>query len=103
MKESRDILKSPVITENSADLMEEKKYTFEVDPKANKTEIKAAVEVVFGVKVEKVNTMNLKGKFKRFGIYPMRRMPSDGGYRSDRKKAIVQLSEDSKDLDFYEG
>lgn len=94
MKDPRDVVKRPVITENSADLMAEKKYTFEVEPKANKTEIKAAVELVFGVKVLNVNTMNLKGKFKRMGRY--------GGYRSDRKKAIVQLSEDSKDLDFYE-
>ncbi|PAV27900.1 50S ribosomal protein L23 [Virgibacillus profundi] len=95
MKDPRDIIKRPVITENSADLMAEKKYTFEVYPKANKSEIKDAVELVFGVKVEKVNTMNLKGKFKRMGRY--------GGYRSDRKKAIVQLSQDSKELDIFEG
>ncbi|WP_407271444.1 50S ribosomal protein L23 [Radiobacillus sp. PE A8.2] len=95
MKDPRDIIKRPVITENSADLMAEKKYTFEVSPKANKTEIKSAIELVFGVKVEKVNTMNLKGKFKRMGKY--------GGFRSDRKKAIVQLSQDSKELDFFEG
>ncbi|GGB49536.1 50S ribosomal protein L23 [Lentibacillus populi] len=95
MKDPRDIIKRPVITENSADLMAEKKYTFEVSPKANKTEIKDAVELVFGVKVEKVNTMNQKGKFKRMGRY--------GGYRPNRKKAIVQLSEDSKELDFFEG
>jgi large subunit ribosomal protein L23 len=94
MKDPRDVVKRPVITENSADLMAEKKYTFEVEPKANKTEIKDAVEFVFGVKVVSVNTMNLKGKFKRMGRY--------GGYRSDRKKAIVQLSEDSNDLDFFE-
>lgn len=94
MKDLRDILKRPVITEHSADLMADKKYTFEVDPKANRTEIKQAVEQAFGVKVEKVNTMNVKGKFKRMGRY--------GGYRSDRKKAIVQLTEDSKDLDFFE-
>jgi len=95
MKDPRDIIKRPVITENSSDLMAEKKYTFEVNPKANKTEVKVAVELIFGVKVEKVNTLNLKGKFKRQGRY--------GGYRSDRKKAIVQLSEDSKELDFFEG
>ena len=53
MKDPRDIIKRPVITEHSADLMAEKKYTFEVDPKANKTEIKEAVEAVFGVKVDK--------------------------------------------------
>lgn len=95
MKDPRDIIERPVITEHTAELMEAKKYTFEVSPKANKTEIKDAVEVVFGVKVLHVNTMNLKGKFKRMGRY--------GGYRSDRKKAIVKLSEDSKDLDFFEG
>lgn len=94
MKELRDILKRPVITERSADLMADKKYTFEVDPKANRTEIKQAIETAFGVKVEKVNTMNIKGKFKRMGRY--------GGYRPNRKKAIVQLSKDSKDLDFFE-
>lgn len=95
MKDLRDIIKRPIITEHSADLMEAKKYTFEVDPKANRTEIKQAVEVAFGVKVDKVNTMNVKGKLKRMGRYE--------GYRSDSKKAIVQLSEDSKDLDFFEG
>ena len=94
MKDLRDILKRPVITEHSADLMAEKKYTFEVDPRANKTEIKAAVEEAFGVKVKKVNTMNYKGKFKRMGQY--------AGYRPKRKQAIVQLTEDSKDLDFFE-
>ncbi|HLR09171.1 MAG TPA: 50S ribosomal protein L23 [Bacillota bacterium] len=94
MKDARDIIKRPVITEHSADLMADKKYTFEVDPRANKTEIKQAVETVFGVKVIKVNTMNLKGKFKRMGRY--------GGFRPNRKKAIVELSEDSKELDFFE-
>jgi len=95
MKNVRDIIKRPVITEHSADLMADKKYTFEVDPRAKKPEIKTAVETAFDVKVKSVNTMNLKGKFKRMGQY--------GGYRSDRKKAIVQLTEDSKDLDFFEG
>lgn len=91
---ARDVIKSPVITEHSADLMMDKKYTFEVDPRANKTEVKAAVESAFNVKVVKVNTMNIKGKLKRMGQH--------AGYRSDRKKAIVQLSEDSKELDFFE-
>ncbi|MCF3943873.1 50S ribosomal protein L23 [Oceanobacillus alkalisoli] len=95
MRDPRDIIKRPVITEHSADLMVDKKYTFEVDPKANKTEIKDAVELIFGVKVVNVNTLNLKGKLKRMGQY--------SGYRSDRKKAIVELSEDSKELDFFEG
>lgn len=95
MKDLRDIIKRPIITEHSADLMEEKKYTFEVDTQANRTEVKQAVELAFGVKVKKVNTMNVKGKLKRMGRHE--------GYRSDRKKAIVQLTEDSKDLDFFEG
>ncbi|WP_101847032.1 50S ribosomal protein L23 [Halobacillus sp. Marseille-P3879] len=94
MKEPRDIIKRPVITEHSADLMEEKKYTFEVSTHANKTEIKNAVEEIFGVKVAGVNTMNLKGKFKRMGRY--------GGYRSDRKKAVITLTEDSEELEFFE-
>lgn len=94
MMNSSNIIKNPVITEHSADLMMEKKYTFEVDPKANKTEVKTAVEELFNVKVTSVNTMNIKGKLKRMGQY--------AGYRSDRKKAIVQLSEDSKELDFFE-
>ncbi|MCP8618044.1 50S ribosomal protein L23 [Salirhabdus salicampi] len=95
MKDPRDIIKRPVITENTADLMADKQYTFEVDPKANKTEIKQAVEVIFGVEVERVNTLNRKGKFRRMGRY--------GGYRPNRKNAIVKLSADSKELDFFEG
>lgn len=95
MKEPRDIIKRPVITEQSAELMEQKKYTFEVSVKANKTEIKHAIEQIFSVNVEQVNTSNIKGKFKRMGRY--------GGYRPDRKKAVVKLSEDSKELEFFEG
>ncbi len=94
MKDVRDIIKRPIITEHSADLMVDKKYTFEVNPKANKTEIKQSIESIFGVKVVKVNTLNLKGKFKRMGRH--------GGFRPDRKKAVVQLSEDSKELEFFE-
>lgn len=94
MKDARDIIQRPVITEHSADLMADKKYTFEVSPKANKTQIKFAIQEIFGVEVDRVNTLNVKGKFKRMGNY--------GGYRSGRKKAIVQLSADSKELDFFE-
>lgn len=101
MKDLRDIIKRPVITEHSADLMADKKYTFEVSPKANKTEIKTAVETIFDVKVIKVNTMNLKGKFRRQGDITGRRVEYTG-YTPDRKKAIVQLSEDSKELEFFE-
>lgn len=91
--DARDIIKRPVITEHSMS-MDEKKYTFEVDPRANKVQIKKAVEEIFGVKVEKVNTMNYKGKFRRFGRY--------SGYRPDRKKAIIKLTPDSKDIDFFD-
>ncbi|MCZ0703474.1 large subunit ribosomal protein L23 [Natronobacillus azotifigens] len=94
MKDPRDIIKRPVITEHSADQMADKKYTFEVNPKANKTQIKDAVELIFDVKVVKINTSNIKGKLKRMGRH--------SGYRPDRKKAVVQLSEDSKELDFFE-
>jgi large subunit ribosomal protein L23 len=95
MSNARDIIKRPVITERSTDLMEGKKYTFEVDIRANKTQIKDAVEEIFEVKVEKVNTMNYKGKFKRFGRH--------SGYTARRKKAIVKLTAESKELEFFEG
>ena len=94
MKDPRDIIRRPVVTEKSTDLMAEKKYVFEVDPKANKTEIKQAVEQIFGVKVEKVNTMNVRGKVKRFGGY--------SGRRRNWKKAIVKLTEDSKTIEVFE-
>lgn len=92
--EARDILKRPVITERSSELMAEKKYTFEVDTRANKTQVKDAVEEIFGVKVEKVNVLNYKGKFKRVGRY--------GGYTNKRRKAIVKLTADSKDIELFE-
>lgn len=95
MANVRDLIKRPIITERTADLMEFKKYTFEVDPRANKSQIKDAIEEIFGVKVVSVNTMNYKGKFKRFGRH--------SGYTRKRKKAIVQLSADSKELEFFEG
>lgn len=92
--EARDILKRPVITERSSELMAEKKYTFEVDTRANKTQVKDAVEEIFGVNVEKVNVLNYKGKFKRVGRY--------GGYTNKRCKAIVKLTADSKDIELFE-
>jgi len=94
MKDPRDIIKRPVITERSMDLVAEKKYTFEVDVKANKTEVKDAVEKIFGVKVEKVNIMNYKGKFKRVGRFT--------GFTNRRKKAIVKLTADSKEIELFE-
>ncbi|HET7616808.1 MAG TPA: 50S ribosomal protein L23 [Bacillales bacterium] len=95
MKDPRDVIKRPVITERSTEQMADKKYTFEVDTRANKTEIKNAVETIFEVRVANVNTMNVKGKPKRFGRY--------SGYKPNRKKAIVTLTPDSKELEFFEG
>ncbi|MGZ0051215.1 50S ribosomal protein L23 [Brevibacillus gelatini] len=95
MKSLHDILKRPVITERTTDMMAEKKYVFEVPLKANKTEIKQAVEKVFGVKVAAVNTIRVPAKPKRYGKY--------SGYTSEWKKAIVKLTDDSKELAFYEG
>ncbi|WP_139492795.1 50S ribosomal protein L23 [Brevibacillus dissolubilis] len=95
MKSLHDVIKRPVITERTTDMMAEKKYVFEVPLKANKTEIKLAVEKVFGVKVDKVNTIRVAAKPKRYGKY--------AGYTSEWKKAIVKLTADSKDLEFFEG
>jgi len=92
--DSRDIIKRPVITEQSTDVMADKKYTFEVDVRANKTQVKDAVEEIFGVKVAKVNVMNYKGKFKRMGKH--------AGYTNKRRKAIVSLTPDSKEIEFFE-
>lgn len=92
--DARDVIKRPVITERSTDLMADKVYTFEVDLKANKTQIKQAIEEIFGVKVEKVNVQNYKGKFKRMGRF--------GGYTNKRRKAIVKLTADSKEIELFE-
>ena len=90
IRDPRDILLAPVVSEKSYSLLDENKYTFIVDPRANKTEIKIAVEKVFGVKVDSVNTINRKGKSRRtkFGI----------GKRKDTKRAIVSLREGSIDI-----
>lgn len=91
-----DVIKRPIITEKSMDAMAEKKYTFEVHPEANKSMIKEAVEKMFdGTKVLKVNTMNLDGKKKRRGMVY--------GRTAKSKKAIVQLTADSKDIEIFEG
>jgi large subunit ribosomal protein L23 len=89
-KDPRDILIAPVVSEKSYGLLDEGKYTFVVDPRANKTEIKIAVERVFGVKVDSVNTLNRKGKTRRtkFGV----------GKRKSTKRAIVTLKEGSIDI-----
>ena len=91
-----DIIRRPVITEQSMENVADKKYVFEVDINANKTEIKAAVEAVFGVKVAKVNTVRMQGKVKRTGAYP-------AGRRSAYKKAIITLTADSKTIELFEG
>ena len=81
-----DVIKRPVITEKSMNAMEENKYTFEVDTRANKTLVKQAVEAAFDVKVKDVNIVNVRPKFKRMGKY--------AGYTKKRRKAIVTLTSD---------
>jgi len=89
-KDPRDILLAPVVSEKSYSLLDEGKYTFLVDPRANKTEIKIAVETVFGVKVSSVNTLNRQGK--------TRRTRTGTGKRKDTKRAIVTLREGTIDI-----
>ena len=96
MKTAYDIIKRPVITEQSMAQTEMKRYTFEVAKDANKIEIAKAVEEIFGVKVAKVNTIRMMGKMKRTGAYPAGRRPS-------YKKAVVTLTADSKTIEFFEG
>ena len=94
MKTAYDIILKPVITEASIADIQDKKYTFVVAKNANKTEIKLAVEEVFGVQVEKVNTVNVRGKLKRMG--------KNQGYTPAYKKAVVQLKKDSKSIEFFD-
>jgi len=91
-----DIIKRPIITEQSMAETEAKKYTFEVAKSANKIEIAKAVEEIFGVKVEKVTTIRMDGKLKRQGRYP-------AGRTASYKKAVVKLTADSKTIEFFEG
>ena len=95
MATAYDIIKRPIITEQSMSETENKKYTFEVAKDANKIEIAKAIEEIFGVKVAKVNTMNIQGKEKRTGRYPAGRRPS-------WKKAMVTLTQDSKSIELFE-
>ncbi len=95
MKSPYDIIIRPVLTEKSYDGMADKKYAFEVAIGANKIEIKKAVEAIFDVKVESVNTMRIQGKMKRQG--------RTQGRRPERKKAYVKLTEGSKTIEFFEG
>ena len=93
MKNPRDIILSPVVSEKSYDLIEDlNTYTFEIDPRANKTEVKQAIEIIFGVKVRRVNTQNRKGKLKRTGWVI--------GKRPDRKRALVTLV-DGDEIDIF--
>ena len=94
MKTAHDIIPKPVITEASMQGIANKKYTFQVAKDANKIEIAKAVAELFGVKVAKVNTINVNGKYRRQGI--------KGGYTPDWKKAIVTLTEDSKSIEFFD-
>ena len=91
-----NVIIRPIISERSYDLMEQGKYTFEVAKNANKIEIAKAIEEIFGVKVAKVNTLNMQGKAKRMGNRP-------AGRRANWKKAMVTLTADSKTIEFFEG
>ena len=92
---SHDIIRKPIITEKSMASMAEKKYTFIVHVDANKSQIKRAVEEVFDVKVDNVQTIRTMGKTKRMGVHV--------GKRADYKKAVVKLTEESNGIEFFEG
>ena len=96
MKSAYDVIVRPIISEQSMEQTDLKKYAFAVAVDANKAEIKAAVEEIFNVKVVSVNTLNVRGKEKRTGRYP-------AGLTAAWKKAVVRLSADSKPIEFFEG
>ena len=89
-----DIIKKPLLSEKSYDGIPSKKYVFVVDERADKTQIKTTVEQIFGVTVDKVNVVNVRGKYKRQG--------RTEGYTSKFKKAYVKLTADSKAIEFFE-
>ncbi|MCC3864603.1 50S ribosomal protein L23 [Terrisporobacter petrolearius] len=95
MTNPHDIIIKPIVTEQSMAEMAENKYTFVVSKNANKTEIKKAVETIFGVNVDKVNTLNYDGKVKRMG--------RSVGRTASFKKAVVKLTADSKEIEFFQG
>lgn len=95
MKLAQDIIIKPIITEQSMMGVAFKKYTFKVASDANKIDIAKAVEELFGVKVAKVNTVNVSGKMRRYGRFE--------GYKASWKKAVVTLTEDSKTIEFFDG
>ncbi len=94
MRDARDVILAPVITEKSMEATMSKKYTFKVAKNAEKIEIAKAVEEIFGVKVQKVNTVSVRGRKRRQGLYV--------GYTPAWKKAIVTLTPDSKGIEFFE-
>ncbi len=91
---AQDIILRPIITEKTMDGNAQKKYTFEVAKDATKIDVKRAVEEIFGVKVEKVNTLHVRGQMRRQGRYE--------GYTRSWKKAVVTLTQDSKTIEFFE-
>lgn len=95
MRTAYDVIIKPVISETSMDNAQNKKYTFKVATDANKTEVKLAIEEIFGVDVEKVNIMNVQGKVKRMG--------RNVGRTAASKKAIVTLTDKSKEIEFFQG
>ncbi|MBE6812630.1 MAG: 50S ribosomal protein L23 [Ruminococcaceae bacterium] len=95
MKYAQDIILRPIVTEESMLNTADKKYTFAVAKDANKYQIADAVEAIFGVKVEKVNTINVRGHLRRYGRFE--------GYKPSWKKAIVTLTDDSKTIEFFDG
>ena len=96
MKNAYDIIVKPIITEQSMEAADDKRYVFQVAIDATKIDIKRAVEEIFGVKVDKVNTIRMQGKEKRQGAFP-------AGRRASWKKAMVKLTPDSKSIEFFEG
>ena len=95
MRMVEDIIIKPIITEASMDMLDAKKYVFKVQKSATKADVATAVEAMFKVKVESVNTLNMKKKPKRMGVH--------AGYTSEWKKAIVTLAADSKTIEFFDG
>lgn len=95
MRSAYDVIIKPVITEQSMDMAAEKKYTFKVATDANKTQVRLAIEEIFGVDVKKVNIMNYDGKMKRMG--------RTQGKTAAYKKAIITLTEGSKEIEFFQG
>jgi large subunit ribosomal protein L23 len=95
MKTEYQTIIKPIITEETMDLADEKKYVFQVAKEANKTEVRQAVEKIFGVNVAKVNVLNVSGKTKRMGRYV--------GTTASYKKAVVSLTADSKEIEIFQG